>query len=73
MSKSEQNYGYDTATIGKMKIAPRQTLAVPCPVCIAKVGQKCELETGEQRNTFHRYREWVAKDKAAVPKSAARK
>src|SRR6266446_8659455 len=36
--------------------SPKQTFAIRCPTCGAKAGEKCELGTGQPRNTPHRDR-----------------
>jgi hypothetical protein len=38
------------------KLSPKQVLAVRCPTCGAKPGEKCELSTGLPRNSPHRDR-----------------
>jgi hypothetical protein len=46
-----------------MKVTEKQTLAVPCPTCGAKPGEKCELSTGQPRTDPHRDRRLEASDK----------
>jgi hypothetical protein len=38
-------------------------LSVPCPTCGAAAGEKCELNTGQPRNSPHRDRRWDAAEK----------
>jgi len=46
-----------------MKVTEKQTLSVRCPTCGAKVGEKCELSTGQHRTEPHRDRRLIASDK----------
>ncbi len=46
-----------------MKVTEQQALAVRCPTCGAKVGEKCELSTGQPRTESHRDRRLTAADK----------
>jgi hypothetical protein len=46
-----------------MKVAEKKTLAIRCPTCGAKPGEKCELGTGQPRTEPHRDRRLVAADK----------
>jgi hypothetical protein len=46
-----------------MKVTEKQALAVRCPTCRAKPGEKCELSTGLPRTEPHRDRRLVASDK----------
>ena len=46
-----------------MKITEKEALAVRCPTCGAKPGEKCELSTGLPRTDPHRDRRLVASDK----------
>jgi hypothetical protein len=39
-----------------MKIAKKNTLAIRCPTCGAKPGEKCELATGQPRTEPHQDR-----------------
>jgi hypothetical protein len=48
---------------GDMKVTEKQALAVRCPTCGAKVGEKCELSTGQPRTDPHRDRRLAASDK----------
>jgi hypothetical protein len=43
-------------------LSPKQVLAVPCPTCGAKPGEKCELIAGQPRTGPHRDRRLIAKD-----------
>jgi hypothetical protein len=43
-------------------LTPKQQLAVPCPTCGAKPGEKCELGTGQARTHPHRDLRLVAAD-----------
>jgi hypothetical protein len=43
-----------------MKAPKDTTLAVRCPTCGAKVGEKCELNTGQPRTSPHRDRRLAA-------------
>jgi hypothetical protein len=36
-----------------MKVTAKQVLAIPCPTCGAKPGEKCELNSGQPRSTPH--------------------
>jgi hypothetical protein len=47
---------------GTMKVTEKQALAVRCPTCGAKVGEKCELSTGQPRTDPHRDRRLAASD-----------
>jgi hypothetical protein len=46
-----------------MKVTEKQTLAVRCPTCGAKPGEKCELSTGLPRTDPHRDRRLEAAEK----------
>jgi hypothetical protein len=46
-----------------MKAVKDPTLAVRCPTCGAKVGEKCELSTGQPRTSPHRDRRLAASEK----------
>jgi len=46
-----------------MKVKPTQALAVRCPTCGAKPGEKCELSTGLPRTEPHRDRRLAASEK----------
>jgi len=46
-----------------MKAKQEQVLAVRCPTCGARPGEKCELGTGQPRTEPHRDRRLVASDK----------
>jgi hypothetical protein len=46
-----------------MKVAEKQVLAVRCPTCGAKPGEKCELSTGQPRTDPHRDRRLAASEK----------
>jgi len=46
-----------------MKVTEKQVLAVRCPTCGAKAGEKCELSTGQPRTDSHRDRRLRASDK----------
>jgi len=46
-----------------MKAKREQVLAVPCPTCGARPGEKCELGTGQPRTEPHRDRRLAASDK----------
>jgi endogenous inhibitor of DNA gyrase (YacG/DUF329 family) len=43
-----------------MKVVKDPTLEVRCPTCGAKVGEKCELSTGQPRTSPHRDRRLAA-------------
>jgi hypothetical protein len=43
-----------------MKIKPEKAMAVRCPTCGAKPGEKCELSTGLPRTEPHRDRRLAA-------------
>jgi len=49
--------------IQAVKVTQKQALAVPCPTCGAKPGQKCALSTGLPRTYPHRDRRLTAGDK----------
>jgi len=55
-----------------MKVTEKQALAVRCPTCGAKPGEKCELSTGLPRTEPHRDRRLVASDQWTSEKSAIR-
>jgi hypothetical protein len=44
------------------EVSTAQILAIRCPTCGAKPGQKSELSTGQPRNTPHRYRRLVTRE-----------
>jgi hypothetical protein len=46
-----------------MKVSEKQVLAVPCPTCGAKRGEKCALTTGLPRTDPHRDRRLAAAEK----------
>jgi hypothetical protein len=46
-----------------MKATKKETLAIRCPTCGAKPGEKCELNTGQPRTDPHRDRPLIASDK----------
>jgi hypothetical protein len=46
-----------------MKAKAEEILAVRCPTCGAKPGEKCELNTGLPRTNPHRDRRLKASDK----------
>jgi len=46
-----------------MKVTEKQALAVRCPTCGAKPGEKCELGTGQPRTEPHRDRRLAASEK----------
>ncbi len=52
-------------TIGAMKadLLMKAILSVSCPTCGAAPGQKCEMNSGQPRNSPHSYRRWYAAEK----------
>jgi hypothetical protein len=46
----------------KKELSPKDVLAIRCPTCGAKPGEKCELSTGQPRADPHRDRRLIAKD-----------
>lgn len=46
-----------------MKVPGKEALAVRCPTCGAKPGEKCELSTGQPRTDPHRDRGELASAK----------
>jgi len=64
--RSEQNWTvfrplrWHNAAMGKTN--DQQALAIPCPTCGSKAGEKCELSSGQPRKTPHRDRRLAAKD-----------
>ncbi|MFY9741189.1 MAG: hypothetical protein WA252_18690 [Candidatus Sulfotelmatobacter sp.] len=46
-----------------MKVKKKQALAIRCPTCGAKAGEKCELSTGLPRTEPHRDRRLAALEK----------
>jgi hypothetical protein len=46
----------------KAEAKKNPALAVRCPTCGAKAGEKCELATGQQRTNPHFDRRVIAKD-----------
>ena len=46
-----------------MKIKQKEALAVRCPTCGAKLGEKCEVSTGLPRTEPHRDRRLAASEK----------
>jgi len=52
-----------TAHCVGMKITQKEALAVRCPTCGAKPGEKCELSTGLPRTDPHRDRRLAALEK----------
>jgi hypothetical protein len=47
-----------------MTVTEKQVLAVRCPTCGAKPGERCELNTGQPRTDPHRDRWLIAEDRA---------
>lgn len=45
-----------------MKVTEKQAIAVRCPTCGAKPGEKCELSTGQPRTEPHRDRRLAASE-----------
>jgi hypothetical protein len=45
-----------TVDYADMKVPKNPILAIRCPTCGAKPGEKCELSTGQPRTTPHRER-----------------
>jgi hypothetical protein len=43
-------------------LRPKEILTFLCPICGAKPGRKCQLGSGEPRNTSHQDRRWAVKD-----------
>ena len=54
-----------------MKVSDQQALAVRCPVCGAKVGEKCELSIGMPRTEPHRDRRLVAWESLGLSNQAS--
>jgi hypothetical protein len=52
-----------TLHYSRVKATKNQALAIRCPTCGAKPGEKCELGTGQPRTDTHRDRRLVALDK----------
>lgn len=52
-----------------MKTSQNKALAVRCPTCGAKKGEKCELSTGQPRTEPHRDRRWVLSDLKLAPRN----
>lgn len=52
-----------TRIILVMKVTKKQALSVRCPTCGAKIGEKCELSTGQPRTDPHRDRRLAASEK----------
>jgi hypothetical protein len=46
-----------------MGVEMKKTLAVRCPTCGAKPGEKCELSTGLPRTNPHRERRLAGEEK----------
>jgi len=46
-----------------MRVTQQEALAVQCPTCGAKPGEKCELSTGQPRTEPHRDRRLAASEK----------
>jgi len=46
----------------KRPLSPKKVVAVRCPTCGAKPGERCELMTGQPRTNPHRDRRAIAKD-----------
>jgi len=46
-----------------MQATKKEMLAIRCPTCGAKPGEKCELGTGQPRTEPHRDRRLLASDK----------
>ena len=61
-SPADGELGYSFRAMKKI-LSPKQVLAVPCPTCGAKPGEKCELSAGQPRTDPHRDRRLIAKDK----------
>jgi len=50
-----------------MKAKKKSSLAVRCPTCGAKPGEKCELSTGLPRTEPHRDRRLAASEQSEQP------
>jgi hypothetical protein len=50
------------ASMNAKDLTPKQRLAVRCPTCGAKRGERCELGTGQPRTYPHRDRRLIAAD-----------
>jgi hypothetical protein len=55
--------GWQPAHCVGMKVTEKEALAVRCPTCGAKPGEKCELSTGLPRTDPHRDRRLAASEK----------
>jgi hypothetical protein len=55
--------GEQSCIIGNMAAKRKRALEVRCPTCGAKVGEKCELGTGQPRTEPHRDRRLVSAKK----------
>jgi hypothetical protein len=55
-----------TRHYGTMKATQKEALAIRCPTCGAKPGEKCELSTGQPRTYPHRDRRMLALDKRVL-------
>src|SRR2546427_4128015 len=45
-----------------------EALCVPCPICGSRVGQKCELATGQVRTNSHFERQFIGADQPRQPR-----
>jgi hypothetical protein len=55
--------GREPCIVKGMKVTEKEALAVRCPTCGAKPGEKCELSTGLPRTDPHRDRRLTALEK----------
>ena len=65
-------FKWQNSAMGKAEV--KEILAIRCPTCGTKPGEKCELSTGQPRKTPHRNRRLSAEDASAQadPKSDRR-
>lgn len=55
-------WGLGHGLIMRKALSTKKILAVHCPTCGAKPGEKCELSSGEPRTDPHRDRRLAAAD-----------
>jgi hypothetical protein len=63
MVRIDHLLGEEPCMVSGMNVTEKEALAVRCPTCGAKPGEKCELSTGLPRTDPHRDRRLEASEK----------